>query len=91
MRTKFFEVRKARSIKKAEKLAHHFDRMEKRSLQVEGIKRMKELAKEVRVEDQEYQMAVLQKWAEINGVSASVGKTEIVEGSNDDVISVGEK
>ena len=60
-------------------------------MQVEGIKRMKELAKEVRVEDQEYQMAVLQKWAEINGVSASMGKTEVVEGSSDDVISVGEK
>lgn len=88
MSNKFHGIRKARSIKKAEKIAHHFDRMEKRSLQVEGIRRMKEVAVEVRTEDQEYHVAILKKWAEMNG--GAVGKSEVVEGG-DDVVSAVEK
>ena len=43
--------------------------MEKRSQVIEGVKRMKEAGKEIRVKDKEYQMTVLKKWAEINGVA----------------------
>ena len=63
-KNRYFTIRKARSIKKAEKIAHHFDTMEKRSQQVTDIRRIKEVAEEARVEDQEYHMTVLKKWAE---------------------------
>ena len=88
MKNKFHQIRKARSIKKAEKIAHHFDKMDKRSLQVEGIRKMKELAKEVRVDDQEYQMSILRKWAEINGLEIGGKKSEIVEGGDGEVPAV---
>lgn len=85
MANKFNAIRKARAIKKKEKVEHHFDRMEKRSFQLEGINRMKELAVEVRVEDQEYQAAILQQWAEFNGVNSVSAKSEVVEGGGDAV------
>lgn len=85
MANKFNAIRKARAIKKKEKVEHHFDRMEKRSFQLEGINRMKELAVEVRVEDQEYQAAILQQWAEFNGVNLVSAKSEVVEGGGDAV------
>jgi len=66
-KNRYHGIRKARSIKKMEKINHHFDKMDKRSLKSEGIRRMIEVAIEVRVDDQAYQMEVLRKLAEING------------------------
>ena len=47
--------------------------------QVTDIRRMKEVAEEARVEDQEYHMTVLKKWAEMSGavVKASEGGEEV--------------
>lgn len=68
-KVRFIKIRKARSIKKMEKVRHHFDRMEKRSAKVKGIQKMKEIAVENREEDRLYQESVLKKWAEMNGVA----------------------
>lgn len=71
-KNRFFGIRKAASIKKAEKIAHHFDKMEKRSKKVQDILRMKEIAAETRVEDKDYQMRVLQKWAQLNMTTSDI-------------------
>jgi hypothetical protein len=71
-KNRYHGIRKARSIKKMEKINHHFDKMDKRSLKSEGIRKMIELAVEVREEDKNYQIDLLRKWAEINGAT-SVG------------------
>ncbi len=70
-KVRYHGIRKARSIKKAERIAHHFDRMEKRSKKVQDILRMKEIAVESREEDKAYQMEVLKKWADMNGLISS--------------------
>ena len=74
-KNRYHGIRKARSIKKMEKINHHFDKMDKRSLKSEGIRRMIEVAIEVRVDDRAYQMEVLRKLAEING-DADAGAQE---------------
>eukprot|EP01083_Nonionella_stella_P316058 1143990_1 len=71
-KNRFFGIRKAASIKKAEKIAHHFDNMEKRSKQVQDILKMKEIAVETKVEDKEYQMRVLQKWSQLHVIPSKV-------------------
>jgi hypothetical protein len=68
-KVRFIKIRKARSIKKMEKVRHHFDRMEKRSAKVKAIQKMKEIAVETREEDRLYQESVLKKWAAMNGVA----------------------
>lgn len=75
-KVRFWGIRKARRIKKMEKVRHHFAQMEKRSARVKAIQRMKEIAVETRQEDKLYQQSVLRKWASIQGValkSVSVG------------------
>lgn len=68
-KVRFIQIRKARSIKKMEKVRHHFNRMEKRSEQVKAIQKMKEIAVESREEDRLYHEGVLKKWAAINDVA----------------------
>mmetsp|Transcript_24437 Transcript_24437/g.37366 ORF Transcript_24437/g.37366 Transcript_24437/m.37366 type:complete len:228 (-) Transcript_24437:71-754(-) len=71
-KNRFFGIRKAASIKKAEKIAHHFDNMEKRSKKVQDILKMKEIAVETKVEDKEYQLRVLQKWSQLHMIPSKV-------------------
>ena len=68
-KVRFMGIRKARSIKKMEKVRHHYDKMEKRSAKVKAIRRMKEMAVESREQDRLYQESVLRKWAAIHGVA----------------------
>lgn len=77
-KVRFMKIRKARSIKKMEKVRHHFDRMEKRSAKVKAIQRMKEIAVESRKEDRLYQESVLKKWAAINNVAIKSTATAVV-------------
>jgi len=83
-KVRHFGIRKARSIKKAEKLAHHFDKMDKRSKRMQDILKVKEMANEVRTAEDEYQRGVLRKWAEMKGMDVG---TSSVEGDENTSIS----
>ncbi len=69
-RNRFRAIREARRIKKQEKIAHHFARMEKRSRKKKDVKRVIETADEIRENELMYQRKVLMKWAEIQGLAA---------------------
>jgi hypothetical protein len=72
-KNRYHGIRKARSLKKMEKINHHFDRMEKRSIQSASIRKVRELAIEVRVDDKAYQMQILKTLAEMNSVVVGAG------------------
>lgn len=76
-KVRFFNIRKARSIKKREKIAHHYDIMQRRSDQVTNIRRMKEIAVDVRSQDKKYQADVLKKWLDINNNNNNGGNNNI--------------
>lgn len=67
-RIKFWKVRKMKAMKKAEKVAHHFRTMEKRSHIAAEVGAMKEGAENVRIEEKEYQMEVLKQYAMLSGI-----------------------
>jgi len=91
MRNRFKAIRKARYIKKQEKIAHHFARMEKRSLVVKEVKLVKESAAEIREKDLMYQREVLLKWAEIQGLTAVTNDTQGAVSADDGVENKEEK
>lgn len=66
--TRFKAIRKQRYIKKQEKIAHHYKKMEIRSKNLKDVLEMKENAKGIRVDDEVYRKKVLMKWAVLNGV-----------------------
>mmetsp|Transcript_24445 Transcript_24445/g.30075 ORF Transcript_24445/g.30075 Transcript_24445/m.30075 type:complete len:253 (-) Transcript_24445:131-889(-) len=68
---RYRSIRKARALKKEEKINHHFATMEKRSKISKEVQAVKVSAESVRNEELEYQKAVLNKWAFINGFSSS--------------------
>lgn len=78
-KVRFIGIRKARSIKKQEKIEHHFDRMEKRSLKMTSIRKMKELAVDVRQEDQNYQKELLRKVLMMRGYDSFENGTKAVD------------
>ncbi|GFH46045.1 hypothetical protein CTEN210_02519 [Chaetoceros tenuissimus] len=77
-KNRFRSIRKAASIKKQEKINHHFDRMDKRSFKVESIRRMKEIAVDVRQQDQAYQMEVMKRYAALMNGQSNVQEVEAI-------------
>lgn len=76
-------IRKARYIKKQERIASHFARMEKRSLVVKDVKRVIETADSIREKDLMYQRKVLMKWAEIQGLTAVENEDSVVHADDE--------
>jgi hypothetical protein len=67
-KNRFTIIRRARYIKKQEKIAHHFATMEKRSSNLKAVKAVKEGAPEVRAHDLQHQRDVLERWIMMNGL-----------------------
>lgn len=65
MANRFKAIRKARHLKKQEKIAHHFATMAKRNIISNQVRRVVNESVEVRNQDLEYQRRVLKKWAVI--------------------------
>ena len=65
---RFKLIRRAKRIKKLEKIATHYKRMEGRSQRVKAVKAVIEGADEVRMKDKEYQMDVFRQWALMHGL-----------------------
>ena len=68
MANRFKAIRKARYLKKQEKIAHHFATMAKRKRISNEVRKVVDEAVEVRSRDLEYQKRVLKKWAVIQGL-----------------------
>jgi hypothetical protein len=67
-KNRFKTIRRMRYIKKQEKIAHHFDRMAKRSLRTKLCQEVISGAVDVRERDSDYQKEVLRKWASMQGI-----------------------